>query len=379
MKRIAFLGENPHFCSALLTTEEAYARSGNNVGNHAFWNAVNSHIENEKCYLNTWSFDVSYVKNNFDILVIPASNFIHPDRDMGALARKIERLQLPVLVIGLGAQATDIGSKIVLKEGTERFISVLNEYAVHITCRGEYTASVMESYGAEKISALGCPSNLTNLSTSLGKDIEKGFSEISKNLENINVILNIDSHRRKFFKEYRSLISLLNVGDYKVVCQNPVELVQLARGDKDIAQSPHIEFQKKLWLEAYQNSNFDDFCKNHFVTFFNANHWMEYSRKFDLSIGTRLHGNMLAFQAGVPSVFLSHDSRTSELTDIMKLPSCNLSDLSLTSKAEILEKIQFDGQLYDDNRKKIAIEYVDILEKSGLVVSQELKRFTSAN
>lgn len=373
--KVAFLGENPNFKSALLSTEKAYAQSGNNVGNHAFWNAVDSHFENERCYLNSWSFDSRYVKNNFDLLVIPASNFIHPDRDMGALAKKIEETKLPLLVIGLGAQAVDAESDIVLKDGTKRFISVIKDQALHITCRGDYTKSILDAFGCKNTSSLGCPSNLTNLNPNLGVDVKKKLISVSNSQNNISIILNIDSHRRKFFKEYVSLISLLENDYYKVVCQNPIELVKLARGDNDIVNSSHIEFQKKLWAGAIGSTDFSSFARDYFVTFFNANHWMEYSRSFDLSLGTRLHGNMLAFQAEVPTIFLSHDSRTSELVDIMKLPSSKMSGLSLDSKSEIFDNVNFDGALYDSNRKRLSKKYVQILQESGLIVTSSLKRF----
>lgn len=375
--RIAFLGENPNFRSALVGTDEAYKRSGLNVGNHAFWNAVDSHILGEKHYINTWSFNPGFIRDNFDIIVIPASNFLHPDRDLGALAQKLEKTKLPLLVIGIGAQAPTLGSILELKEGTQKFINVLKEQAVHVTCRGEYTAEVLHSYGVTQISALGCPSNLTNLNFNLGSEIEHKLSiSLNEKGEQSNVLLNIDSHRRKFYKEYRKLIELVCNNSFSVVCQNPIELVKAARGDEYDRDCAHIQFQEKLWKGLFSPGEFERFISDRFVTFFGANPWMEFSKKFDFSIGTRLHGNMLAFQSEVPSVFLSHDSRTSELVDIMKLPSCNLKDLEFTSINEIYEKLSFSGSDYDNNRHMISVKYVDIIESAGLTVSPELKEFS---
>jgi hypothetical protein len=375
--RIAFLGENPNFRSALVGTEDAYKRSGLNVGNHAFWNAVDSHIVGEKEYINTWAFDSNFIRDNFDIIVIPASNFLHPDRDLGALASKLEKTQLPLLVIGIGAQSPATGSKIQLKEGTERFISVIKEQAIHITCRGSYTAQVLSDFGVNQISALGCPSNLTNLKDDLGVVIESKLLNVlnSKDCQP-SVLLNIDSHRRKFYAEYRKLIELVCKNSFSVVCQNPLELVKAARGVEYDKDCPHMQFQEKLWKGLYQPGQFDQFITDRFITFFGANPWMEYSKKFDLSIGTRLHGNMLAFQSEVPSVFLSHDSRTSELVDIMKLPNCNIKSLEFSSIKEINDKLNFSGIEYDNNRKKIADKYVKAIESAGLIVSTELKGFS---
>lgn len=374
--KIAFLGEDPHFRSALVETEDAYKRSGLNVGNHAFWNAVDSHISGEREYLNNWGFNPSYIRDNFDIIVIPASNFLHPDRDLGALADKLQKTKLPLLVIGIGAQAPATGSKIVLKEGTERFISVLKEQAIHITCRGKYTEDVLHTYGVKQVTALGCPSNLTNLNKNLGVSIEKKLAEVlNGEISEPSILLNVDTHRKKFYAEYRKLIELVCKNSFNVVCQNPIEIVKAARGDDYDKSCPHMKFQEKLWKNLYTPGKFEQFVTDKFITFFSANSWMEYSKKFDLSIGTRLHGNMLAFQACVPSIFLSHDSRTSELVDIMKLPNCNINDLSFTSIQEINEKLTFSGLDYDKNRKSLAKKYVDIIESTGLSVSEELKEF----
>lgn len=376
--KIAFLGENPHFRSALVETEEAYKRSGLNVGNHAFWNAVDSHISGEREYLNNWGFNPSYIRDNFDIIVIPASNFLHPDRDLGALADKLQKTKLPLLVIGIGAQAPATGSKIVLKEGTERFISVLKEQAIHITCRGNYTEQVLHTYGIKQVTALGCPSNLTNLNKNLGVNIEKKLVEVLKGeITEPSTLLNVDTHRKKFYAEYKKLIELVCKNSFSVVCQNPLEIVKAARGVDYDKSCPHMQFQQKLWKNLYTPGKFDEFVTDKFITFFSANSWMEYSKKFDLSIGTRLHGNMLAFQSGVPSIFLSHDSRTSELVDIMKLPNCNIKDLNFTSIQEINEKLNFSGLEYDMNRKILAQKYVDIIESTGLSVSEELKEFSN--
>ncbi len=374
--KIAFLGEDPHFRSALVETEDAYKRSGLNVGNHAFWNAVDSHIIGEREYINNWNFNPSYIRDNFDIIVIPASNFLHPDRNLGVLADKLKRTKLPLLVIGIGAQAPATGTEITFNKGMELFISVLKEQAIHITCRGEYTAELLSSYGVKQVTALGCPSNLTNLRRDLGISIEEKLSNVFLGeISEPSVLLNTDTHRRKFYKEYRKLIKLVCKNSFNVVCQNPLEIVKAARGVDYDKSCPHMQFQEKLWKNLYTPGKFEQFVTDKFVTFFGANPWMEYSKKFDLSIGTRLHGNMLAFQSGVPSVFLSHDSRTSELVDIMKLPNCSIKDLEFTSMSEIYEKLKFSGVDYDTNRKLLAKKYVEIIESAGLNVAAKLKEF----
>jgi hypothetical protein len=59
--------------------------------------------------------------------------------------------------------------------------------------------------------------------------------------------------------------------------------------------------------------------------------WMKKLKKWgpDLAIGTRLHGNLSALSLGVPTLFMSGDIRTSEVTQVANLPFADdLRDIS---------------------------------------------------
>ena len=60
---------------------------------------------------------------------------------------------------------------------------------------------------------------------------------------------------------------------------------------------------------------------------FDAEEWLEASKQLTLSIGMRLHGNMVAMQAGVPSLWIPHDPRTTELVATMSLPFISAEQL----------------------------------------------------
>jgi polysaccharide pyruvyl transferase WcaK-like protein len=50
----------------------------------------------------------------------------------------------------------------------------------------------------------------------------------------------------------------------------------------------------------------------------------EYDEKLaaqDLVLGYRLHGNLMALANGVPSVYFTYDSRTSEFVETFKIPA----------------------------------------------------------
>ena len=116
---------------------------------------------------------------------------------------------------------------------------------------------------------------------------------------------------------------------------------------------------------------------NQFVSYFDVNEWMYQLHQFDLSVGTRLHGNMLALQAGTPSIFLPHDSRTQELADIMALPTYPLEKVTRASTIEkVVANVSFDGEFYDLSRQKLAKKDKGLINQTGLTSSDGLNSLT---
>ena len=98
--------------------------------------------------------------------------------------------------------------------------------------------------------------------------------------------------------------------------------------------------------------------------------WMEFIHMMDLSIGTRLHGNMLALQAGVPTVFVHHDLRVAELIDTMKLPAIHMNEVG--SLPGFLASYPEHYRRYIDTRRELHANYVDFLKKERLAPTKQL-------
>ena len=76
---------------------------------------------------------------------------------------------------------------------------------------------------------------------------------------------------------------------------------------------------------------------------FDGKNILEYNKKMSqvfwnitFAFGTRFHGNMEAFRNGVPALWITHDSRTEELTNYLHLSSIKLSE---AIKAKNLEEL----------------------------------------
>ena len=98
--------------------------------------------------------------------------------------------------------------------------------------------------------------------------------------------------------------------------------------------------------------------------------WMNAIETLDMTIGTRIHGNMVSLAAGVPGVLCAHDSRTGELGDTMHIPTISMTDL-MGSKvlSEAIGSIRFDGESFDNWRSGVAQAMTEELQKIDLIVS----------
>ncbi len=160
--RLFLYGANPGFDeSACDSVEKKLAMTGNNTGNQLIGHGlvrslVYAHID--------WRIrgGPDYVNANFDMVVIPAANFLFPGFDLGGMASFLDQIKLPLAIIGLGAQSNDYTPKMTLKPGTERLIRIVAERAPRIEVRGPFTALVLAEMGIENVQIVGCPSYYMN-------------------------------------------------------------------------------------------------------------------------------------------------------------------------------------------------------------------------
>jgi hypothetical protein len=112
------------------------------------------------------------------------------------------------------------------------------------------------------------------------------------------------------------------------------------------------------------------------IFFTDFSEWMQFTRRGELSFGMRLHGNMAAFQSGVPALVVTHDLRTSELTRHMGIPNVSAQEflqLDLATPRAILSAIQARLPGFDARRAQLASSMLRFLETSGVPASPQLQ------
>jgi hypothetical protein len=93
--------------------------------------------------------------------------------------------------------------------------------------------------------------------------------------------------------------------------------------------------------------------------------WIKCLSEYKFSYGMRFHGNMLALQHKIPSLWITHDSRTTELTSFLNLPAVSLSESIHFSGVNELYELT-DYKAFNDNYSFVFKNYSNFLSKNGL-------------
>ncbi|WP_052332117.1 polysaccharide pyruvyl transferase family protein [Methanobrevibacter arboriphilus] len=86
----------------------------------------------------------------------------------------------------------------------------------------------------------------------------------------------------------------------------------------------------------------------------NAQGWINFLKKVDLSFGARLHGNIMATISGTPSILIVKDGRMRELAEFHNLTHITEKELiKFNSLIEIIEKVDFKSpeKVHEDRFK----------------------------
>lgn len=356
-----------------LSTTDLFNKTGRNTGNLAFKYALDRLIVGERRHIG-FQFNPAEVRETCRLICLPAANWLYSKFDFGDLANRLEAAGLPLLVVGLGAQAGRNPDEVKLTAGTERLLRVFAERCKRVVVRGRHTAAVMERYGVHNFDPIGCPTNFINGEPGLGAGIlkrfqEKGFSRIAF----APTFYRANEHWE--FALYKEISGRLS----EVVCQEPEAAIAFARGER----GPEVQkwlsegggFVTKLKLPA-ERGRLADLCRAYSC----AEAWMESYLRANAVVGSRIHGASLGWQAGRPSCVIGHDLRTAELAESMGLPLIHATELK-DNKGRVAElfaeRLVPAAEAYDARRSGLAKRLLDVFAEDGVEGNAELKKLAA--
>lgn len=352
-----------------LNCETLFKQTGN-TGNLAFRYAVYKLIGRSAPVL-PWSTDPRNLPGlGGEIAIMPCSNQIGPHANCSGRLHFTKALEIPALALGLGAQAKDFSLRPEIPEDTIGWIREISSRshrsAPNIGVRGHYTARVLADLGfGDHIRVLGCPSLFINDNPNLGLTIAK---KVASNPQKLCIGVAAGNPMRPASVALeRALIALsINSGGAYVV-QHPLSLIKAARGEEASVPPQHLTRFQNLYKP---NGADRGVVPVNSTVFFDIDSWMESLRRHHLIVGMRIHGIMLAIQAGIPALCITHDSRTQELCEVMMIPHISVQELDaclidLTPEflLDTFTKV-FDPNAFDANRKKLAAATVSLMKDS---------------
>lgn len=346
-------------------TETLFGRCGNNTGNLVFWYAFQSHVvAHEKKY---FPFHFNPVEvNKCDAVVILYANHVNSNFDLGPLLDRLDAVRVPVIALGLGLQAkldSSVGS---LPEGSVEYLKLLASKTETIGVRGAQTAKALHDIGIDNTAVLGCVSNF--MTSDLGHRLTpwKGHA--------VNKILLSNDYSKVSNALNQAINSGFPNAHVENVVQAPLELLKLARNDADVDAGLDRERLHKFLAPLVNPERSLDTLLQSVTAYFDARAWLEKAKAYDLALGTRMHGNMIALQAGRPTLFCVHDARTDELCEAMCLPSVRIDVLPLNLEERLEESLSRDAlNTYLERREELFADYLRFLGRANLAITPRLK------
>lgn len=253
--------------------------------------------------------DADKINERYDTFVLPMGNALRPgaEQNLRALTRLIERLRIPVVVLGIGAKCELDGGFDALQpidETVSAFVRAVLAKGPSIGVRGEYTHAYLAHLGFDETEVIGCPSmflygrghRVANAPEQLGPDARIAFS-YSPDLAAIGPITAHNADR------YPGLIA---------VPQGSRELRLMLWGDLPDDRGRQSSIPRYATHPLYREDRMRFFV--------DPWPWIDFLRQNDFSFGSRLYGSIVSLLAGTPTLLLVHDTRTLEVARHLGIP-----------------------------------------------------------
>jgi hypothetical protein len=240
--------------------------------------------------------------------------------------------------LGIQSKSRNIEDASLCPEAKE-LLNFLSSRAKLVGVRGEFTKQVVEkNTGIKNIWVTGCPSLFS---------IPSALSRLKNNLRSnykfcsgaINVT-NLSSELEKY------LFQIGLGGDcYFVEPVNKRTHEYFLNLKKKSAEVPfYFDSLIKSSGNRITRATLDAYLSRNYRLFRNTKAWYEFNAELvDFTIGTRFHANMASVLSGVPALWITHDARTEELTEFLKLPSLRIEEIRECDIDQLTSFINYDS------------------------------------
>ena len=343
---------------------------GGNSGNVAYVDGLVASLAGS--HMITWSTPPELVRANADIIVVACANQLGDHVDLSGWADRLAAFGLPVVLVGLGAQASEIGHHLELKVGTRAALDVvaaLSGGAPAMLVRGAYTADVLARHGYAS-TVIGCPSLFLSPTRDLGARIA---ARVAAGIGSRPAIAAGHHHYHDMAPEH-GLIAAVDRDDGCYVVQHPEAMIALARSDPADTESAPFALLVERLLPDLTLPEVREWGRRRAFVFTDSQSWMSFLRRYDYAIGPRFHGVALAIQAERPGVVLHVDSRTQEMAQTMAIPSLPFEAVPTSDLRDVVARAWTAeaGIRFDTRRAALATVFCAALRDHRIAVGPRL-------
>ena len=349
----------PHVVAPNQSVENELKNSGGNFGNLLIGKSVRDILNINELITKSSISSPEEANERCDHVVIPAANFLWKGFDFGHMADFLEKTNLPITIIGVGAQSSNramIGS---IHPGTLRLMKLISERSELIGVRGYYTAEVLSTYGIHNVEAIGCPSLYSKSSKVLKINTGK-----LQNIEGLSINFSRRVASHSFEPETMKMVEnqLLKFA----ISRNGTFVAQDEKEELLIARKGLPNEQVSKYFNGSPRDVVNMFFRDNTRYFINITDWEKYIITKPFSIGTRLHGNLIALINGTPSLLIAHDSRTMEVANLWRMPSIHVSSLAGN------DNINFENIINNINYKAFEDSYKFMFKRFSYFLDRNL-------
>lgn len=310
-----------------LSTEQILCKNliGDNVGNLVYAYGLFRTLmtsEDTEFVANRYQTSTNkaeWVNENCSMFILPFADMFRATgiKHMNETAALVKKLTIPCVIVGIGLSeplGSDVSLHFPFDEASKNLLNAVLDKSALVGVRGEQTGRYLEHLGyveGRHFQVIGCPS----MYGIQGGELQlKPLNLTDDSLVSLNASIYSTPNALNFLKRVSA--------DYPnsvFLPQRIQELWTLYAG---------LPYQHDRDIPMYPTRISDDIYQQDRVKYFlHAKPWIDYLKTVDISVGSRLHGNIAALQAGTPCVLIPHDTRMKELADYHKLPHVMASDV----------------------------------------------------
>ncbi len=310
--------------------EHAHTNSGNKVWLQGIVSELST-PENSIFFLDeTMSWDE--INSTYDAIVFSTANLFCPDNleIVRYLTSEFRQSKIPIYVLSVGAQAESYDDIDILvyaiRKDVRDFVNAVYKSGGEFGVRGYFTKEVLDRICDNSSVVTGCPSLFQS-----GRELNISNEKVRRS--GFNIALNGPLSLFLANRHRYNSVTFIDQHDYfEYLYDNRY----YSGEDKTIIRS----LIRGLGLDITQILLSGDVR-----LFYDTTEWKNFFRdkNVSFSIGTRIHGNIMALLSNVPALLLSSDARTREMSEYYNIPYMDVSfdDYNNLNCYELYEQLDY--------------------------------------